>query len=179
MSSNDARFGTVLIVDDDPTLLAAFASHVSRRTGSVALTATTASGARELANKHHPELAIIDMQIGGDSGIELIRELKREHPGMTAVLISGYGSVQSTVLAMRAGADDVLVKPVTWAEIVQRLEPEGDAEEQVRTPTLARAQWEHVHRVLADCDGNISLAARKLGMYRSTLQRWLRRNAPG
>jgi len=178
MSSNDTRFGTVLIVDDDRNLLASFASHVGRRTGSLALTATTSSSAMELANKHRPELAIVDLQLGSESGIELIRELKREHPAITAVLISGYSSVQSTVLAMRAGADDVLVKPITWAEIMQRLEPDGGGEPPPQTPTLARAQWEHIHRVLADCDGNISLAARKLGMYRSTLQRWLRRHAP-
>jgi ActR/RegA family two-component response regulator len=46
------------------------------------------------------------------------------------------------------------------------------------TPTLARAQWEHVQPVLNDSNGNISMAARKLGVYRSTLQRWLRRHAP-
>jgi two-component system response regulator RegA len=176
METSDSRFQTVLVVDDDERLLASFASYLGRN--RVALTATTGDTACELARQHKPDLAIIDLQLRSESGIDLIRRIKEENPATVVVMISGYGSVEATVRAMRAGADDVLVKPVTWEEIVRRLEEEPDSDLSIETPTLARAQWEHVHRVLSDCDGNVSMAARRLGMDRSTLQRWLRRPAP-
>ncbi|HEY1065540.1 MAG TPA: helix-turn-helix domain-containing protein, partial [Pirellulales bacterium] len=46
------------------------------------------------------------------------------------------------------------------------------------TLTLARAEWEHINRVLADCGGNISEAARRLGLHRRSLQRKLQKLAP-
>ena len=177
----ETRFETVLVVDDDERLLAAFASYLGRKRESRVLTATSSDAACELARKHRPELAVIDLHLGNESGIDLIRTLKRQQPKMLTVLLTGYGSLEAAVCAMRAGADDVLSKPVTWAEIVHRLARRDGSEPTEApsvTPTLARAQWEHVQRVLGDCQGNISAAARKLGMYRSTLQRWLRRHAP-
>ncbi len=86
-----------------------------------------------------------------------------------------------TVAAVRAGADVIAFKPITFREILQRLEEtaaepsEPDLDE---TPSLARAEWEHIMRVLSDCDGNVSAAARRLGIYRSSLQRRLRKYAP-
>ncbi len=48
----------------------------------------------------------------------------------------------------------------------------------ISVPTLAQAEWEHIHRVLADCGNNISEAARRLGIHRRSLQRKLRKRAP-
>lgn len=170
------RFQTVLVVDDDERLLSAFVRYLgsARRV----LTATHMAAALALSRREAPELAIVDLCLGQESGIDLIQALKQDRPNMKVVLLSGYASVQTTVLAMRAGADDVLAKPVTWTEIVRRLDDERQPAAPIDTPTLARAQWEHVQRVLSDCSGNISLTARKLGIDRSTLQRWLRRPAP-
>ncbi len=85
-----------------------------------------------------------------------------------------------TVAAVRAGADIIAFKPITFREIIQRLEEGEEAEEPALddTPSLARAEWEHIMRVLSDCDGNVSAAARRLGIYRSSLQRRLRKYAP-
>jgi two-component system response regulator RegA len=72
----------------------------------------------------------------------------------------------------------VLFKPIHPTEIVRRL-PQLDVEEPAYvTPTLARAEWEHIQRVLLDCDGNVSEAARRLGILRQSLQRRLRKHAP-
>lgn len=166
---------TVLVVDDDERLLAAYARSLER-TYAVFL-AQTSAAALDLARCHRPDVVIVDLQLGSESGIDLVRAMKAMNPAMFAVIISGYASVEIAVAAMRAGADDVLPKPCTSKEILQRVT--GDrSTEAIETPTLARAQWEHVQRVLADCGGNVSMAARRLGMYRSTLQRWLRRHAP-
>ncbi|MEO8699394.1 MAG: response regulator [Kofleriaceae bacterium] len=168
---------SVLVVDDDSKLLRA----CRRIAGWNVFTADTFETARAIASTEHPDLAIVDLRLGSESGIDLVRELKRDHPQLVIVLCSGYLSVSTAVSAVRAGADHVLFKPVTFQEIVKRVEEEADDEPEAdrdETPTLARAEWEHIMRVLADCDGNITVAARRLGIYRSSLQRRLRKYAP-
>lgn len=169
----------VLAVDDDERLLAA----LSRTKGDAQIvTARTPEAALELAAEHQPTLAVVDMRLGGHSGIELVRELKRNHPDMTVVLCSAYLSVPTTVAAMRAGADEVVAKPVTIREVLRRMADDertsGTSVDDAETPTLARAEYEHIMRVLDDCGGNLSETARRLGIYRSTLKRRLRKVAP-
>lgn len=124
------------------------------------------------------DLAIVDLRIGESSGIDLVRELRDTLPELPIAFCSGYLSVDVTVAAVRAGADIIAFKPITFKEVLQRLE-EGAAEPDLEeTPSLARAEWEHIMRVLSDCDGNVSAAARRLGIYRSSLQRRLRKYAP-
>jgi len=170
---------SVLVVDDDDRLLRAY----KRTAGRSVFTANNPDTAREIVIAEHPDLAIVDLRLGSGSGIDLIRDLKHECPNLVVALCSGYLSVATTVSAMRAGADMVLFKPVTFEEILKRVEEgdeEGDEEgaDLDETPTLARAEWEHIMRVLADCNGNVSMAARRLGIYRSSLQRKLRKYAP-
>ena len=167
----------VLVVDDDERILAA-----CKRSGGRDRTVHTATGpttAREIARREEPDLAIVDLRLGTESGIDLVRDLKRDAPDLIVALCSGYLSVDIAVSAVRAGADVVLFKPVTVKEVLRRLEQDvpidPDLEE---TPTLARAEWEHITRVLADCNGNVSMAARRLGIYRSSLQRRLKKFAP-
>lgn len=168
----------VLVVDDDETLLASWRRMISR--DRTVATAHEAAAARQLAREQAFDLAIIDLRLGTSSGIELIRQLKREQPDATIVLCSGYLSVAAAVAGMQAGADGVVFKPITFREILHSLEKseQEDPAELTETPTLARAEWEHIMRVLADCNGNVSMAARKLGIYRSSLQRRLRKFAP-
>jgi two-component system response regulator RegA len=170
----------VLVVDDDETLLASWRRSIQReRTVS---TTTDAETARELAQKQTFELGIIDMRLGTASGIDLIRQLKKDQPHMLIVLCSGYLSVTAAVAGVRAGADIVVFKPITFREILHQIDKHDHHESAPEllhdTPTLARAEWEHIMRVLADCNGNVSMAARKLGIYRSSLQRRLRKFAP-
>jgi len=89
-------------------------------------------------------------------------------------LLSGYLSIDITVEAVKAGADVVLAKPVTVGEVLHRVLGE-DYTEPVTTPSLAQVEAEHIARVLTDCNHNISEAARRLGIYRSSLQRKLRK----
>ncbi len=169
---------TVLVVEDDTQLLATY-QHVLARTGNFVVSgATNVDAAKAAARAQRPDAAIVDMNIAGESGIDLIAELRAQDPQMRLVLISGYNSVESTVAAMKAGAVDVLCKPITAAELVKRLQGEPTAVPPSETPTLDRAIWEHVQRVFHDCHGNRSEAARRLRIDRGTLNRWLQRPAP-
>jgi two-component system response regulator RegA len=176
MYEMNATGRAVLVVDDDQTLLSAYERGLGRDFRVV--TATDSVRANAAAREHHPEIAIVDLRLGTESGIELIRTLKRDHPNMFVVLVTGNGSIEVAVQAMRAGADDVVAKPVRSSEIIRRLGAGRASPEETPTPTLAMAEWEHIHRVLADCGGNVSMAARKLGIYRSSLQRRLKKQSP-
>lgn len=168
---------TVLVVDDDEGLLRAYERAILVAKAKP-FTASNVASATKLARETAPDLAIVDLQLGRDSGIDLVAKLKAMSSPPAVVMISGYGSIETTVSAMRAGADDVIEKPVAFAEIVRRLETKGQRAADFEPATLERAQWEHVQRVLADCGGNVSMTARKLGVYRTTLRRWLRKHAP-
>lgn len=137
------------------------------------------SRALTLVRSYKPDAVIVDLRIGEESGIDLIRALRQLHPDVKVALLSGYLSVTVTMAAVKAGAEVVLSKPVGAREIVRHLEegttPEPDIYE---TPTLERVEWEHINRVVADTSGNLSEAARRLGIYRQTLQRRLQRKPP-
>jgi two-component system response regulator RegA len=168
---------SVLAIDDDEQILAGY----RRGFGKDRMVHATADpvAARQIARRERCDLAIVDLRLKGESGITLTRDLKLECPGMIVALCSGYLSVEVAVAAVKAGADVVLFKPITPREILRRIEEGPRLEPNLDdTPTLARAEWEHITRVLADCNGNVSLAARRLGIYRSSLQRRLRKFAP-
>ncbi len=169
---------SILVVDDEPSLLAAARRQLGM--SYTVLTATDADGAIEQARKQRPDLAILDLRLARDSGIDLLRELKRELPTTIFVLCSGYLSVTTAVAAAHAGAEHVLPKPIGFREIIRRVanDEEEAAVDADDTPSLARVEWDHISRVLDDCGGNISEAARRLGIYRSSLQRRLRKQAP-
>ena len=84
--------------------------------------------------------------------------------------------------AVRLGATHYLTKPADVDEVIaaftrDEASPEGEepipAAEAPETPSLARVEWEHIQRVLTDCDGNITKAAERLGIHRRSLQRKL------
>ncbi|MEV8520139.1 response regulator transcription factor [Dyella marensis] len=169
----------LLIVDDDATFARVLARAMSSR-GFEVLTAANADEARALARRHHPRYCVLDLKLGDENGLRLIPELRSLVPDMRVLLLTGYASIATAVEAIKRGAHDYLAKPVD-ADAVLRALLEGDAptgdDELADAPeaplALRRLEWEHIQRVLTECDGNISETARRLGMHRRTLQRKL------
>ena len=157
-------------------LLSALQRDLSAR-GLTVLAAPSAARARELVRQRRPDCALVDLCIGDDSGIDLLRELKTELPDLMVVLLTGYGAVQNAVDAFHGGAVDFLQKPVGGLQLMQALE-RAVARAHGPSPTLARAEHEHITRVLQECHGNISEAARRLGIHRRSLQRKLQKTPP-
>jgi two-component system response regulator RegA len=98
-------------------------------------------------------------------------------------MLTGYGSIASAVEAIQRGVHQYLTKPLDADELVAALDrlDGGQVPEEVvpdGTPSLARAEWEHIQRVLADTSGNISETARRLGVARRTLQIKLKKFPP-
>jgi two-component system response regulator RegA len=167
----------VLVVDDDQQILDGWKRGAGR--DRVVLGARDPVSARRLARANEFDLAIVDLRLGRASGIELVRDLRADVPDLLIALCSGYISVDVTVQAIRAGADAVVYKPTTFKEVLRRVQKLPSDPNLSETPSLARAEWEHMMRVLEDCNGNVSAAARRLGIFRSSLQRRLRKIAPG
>jgi two-component system response regulator RegA len=170
----DARDGrTLLIVDDDERfrmrLMQAFSARGFEVRGAADYQQAVASASNE-----SPELALVDLRLPGGSGVDLIRELKRLDATTNVVVLTGYGSIATAVESVRAGATTYLTKPVDADQIASAFDgPDALTRVPHAVPSLARVEWEHIQRVLADCDGNVSQAARLLGIHRRSLQRKL------
>jgi two-component system, response regulator RegA len=127
--------------------------------------------------------AVVDLRLPDQTGLELIRDLVAACPGVRVVMLTGYGSIATAVDAGRLGAVNYLAKPADADAVLaafSRGEPAAASPQDVeyRPLSLARAEWEHINRVLTDCDGNVSEAARRLGLHRRTLQRKLQTFPP-
>ena len=109
----------------------------------------------------------------------MITTLRQADPATRIVVLTGYGSVATAVEAVRRGAVHYLTKPAHADEILAAFDRDtqpgpGDANVRTLQPmSLDRVEWEHINRVLLDCDGNVSEAARVLGLHRRSLQRKL------
>lgn len=162
-----------LIVDDDTTFCRVLERALARRGLSVS-TAHDGKGALDTARRNQPTHVVLDLKLGNESGLELIEPLLQSNPGLRILLLTGYASIPTAVEAVRRGAVNYLPKPAEVDAILAAFDPQTTpAELPQDPPSLRRLEWEHIQRVLADHDGNISAAARALGMHRRTLQRKL------
>jgi two-component system response regulator RegA len=173
MTSKDAR--TLLVVDDDD----AFRTRVMRAFRERGLEVAAAGNYREAmaaAREESPEWALVDLRLPGESGLSVVKDLRALDAATTILMLTGYGSIATAVQSVQLGAAGYLTKPVDADEILAAFERAGEPGEAPSTPApqpLARVEWEHIQRVLADCEGNVSQAARLLGIHRRSLQRKL------
>jgi two-component system response regulator RegA len=168
----------VLVVDDDVVFARVLSRALDAR-GFASIVAHDANTALAACRNETPQYAVLDLKLGADNGLKLIPELKALAPAMRILLLTGYASIATAVEAIRRGADDYLAKPVDADAVVAALlKSQSDNVEKLALPPdtpqpLKRLEWEQIQRVVAECDGNISEAARRLGLHRRTLQRKL------
>jgi two-component system response regulator RegA len=172
-----------LIIDDDDVFRARL-SRAFRTRGWAVWEAPDAEQALILIAEHRPDLVLVDLKMPGREGLDLIPDLRRMEPESVILVLTGYGSIATTLAATKLGADHYLSKPADVDQIlaVYEMVCEGnDSAEAIpaSVPSLARVEWEHIQRVLTDCHGNISQAARLLGIHRRSLQRKLSKYPPG
>lgn len=172
---------SVLLVDDDERLRSRMARAFEER-GYETQQAGGYDGAVAIASEESTEFVVVDLRMPGKSGLEVVRELHRIDSATKIVVLTGYGSIATALEAMRLGATHYLTKPADVDEVIasfdrDKAEPEEKPSvvegEPPETPSLARVEWEHIQRVLTDCDGNITKAAQRLGIHRRSLQRKL------
>jgi two-component system, response regulator RegA len=176
---------SILIVDDDETYRNRLARAFVDR-GYDVRTAHDYDSALATATTDSPEFAVVDLKMPGKSGLELVKALVEIDPATKTVVLTGYGSIATAIDAVRLGATYYLSKPADADDIIGAfargeappLEPPPPDSGDYNAPSLARAEWEHINRVLSDAGGNISEAARRLGIHRRSLQRKLQKYPP-
>jgi two-component system response regulator RegA len=175
----------VLAVDDEETVLRSYRTGFGR--SLEVLTATCSTDALTIAIAERPQLIIVDLRLGREWGINLVRALRLRLPDSRIVVVSGYVSVATAIGAVRAGATYVFTKPVTPQSILRELDAEPQNVNEPESPeafeddsflSLERVEWEHILRALNEAQGNVSRAARMLGIRRTSLQRKLKKSPP-
>ena len=167
----------LLLVDDDPDFCAVLSQARTKRAYGVHR-AGSVEEAEVLLSGFIPDYAIVDLRMPGPSGLNLIPRLCELNKGIRIVVLTGYASIATAVEAIKLGAIHYLTKPADADEIVEAFYREsGDMESRIteKPIPLNRIEWEYIQKVMADCNGNISETARRLGMHRRTLQRKLQK----
>ncbi len=173
MTTSDAR--TVLFVEDDEAFGDRMRRALQARGFSVTRAATAAEALR-IAGLDSPEIAVIDLRLPDGHGLDLVRELHALDETTRIIVLTGYGAIATAVESLKLGAADYLTKPIDARQLVAAFDPDDmktAAPRNFSVLSLPRVEWEHIQRVLADCGGNVSEAARALHMHRRSLQRKL------
>ena len=171
---------SILVVEDDDALRNILVNAFSAR-GYDSRGVADGRTAIEAAQDDSPEMAVVDMRLPDQSGLDVVRQLKGIDESTAIIVLTGYGSIAAALESIRCGATHYLTKPTDVDRILSAFQhglASRPRDLPTEPPSLARVEWEHMNRVLTDCDGNISEAARKLGMHRRSLQRKLSKH-PG
>jgi DNA-binding NtrC family response regulator len=102
---------TLLVVDDD-SLIRSSLSTVLGLEGYDVLQAASGAEALQVLDQHTPDLVITDFNMPVLNGMQLLREVQTRHPELPVILVTGYGTVEQAVEAMKAGAYDYVSKPI-------------------------------------------------------------------
>lgn len=171
-----------LVVDDDDVFRKRLCRALADRGWEVEAAANGEEALR-LARDWSPDLVLVDLRMPGKGGLDVVHELRSVDSSTTIIILTAYGSIPTAISATKLGADYYLSKPVDVDQILTvyqnlRRAPSNGLETPETVPTLARVEWEHLQRVISDCGGNISQAARLLGIHRRSLQRKLGKYPP-
>jgi two-component system response regulator RegA len=174
---------STLIIEDDETFSATLARALRRR-GYVVAAVRNVEAALGQAEANPPDRVVLDLNLGGASGLKLIPRLLEINPACRIVVLTGYASITTAVDAIKLGAVQYLAKPVDVNTLLLAFghelrgsgispPPSSPAPISPVPMSVDRMEWEHIQRVLRDHKGNISSTARALNMHRRTLQRKL------
>lgn len=110
----------VLLVEDDRGLRESLATVLAYQ-GLTIIQADSAEDARELLPEHDPELVVLDVNLPGDDGLELLRELRSQGDNRQILLLTALHQIEDRVTGLDAGADDYLAKPFALEELLARI----------------------------------------------------------
>jgi two-component system response regulator RegA len=170
-----------IVVDDDEVFRIRLCRALRERHWDAHDASDSEAGLR-LTRELSPDLVLLDLKMPGAGGLETIERIKALDSTICIIMLTGYGSIATALQALRLGADHYLSKPMDADQILAAYsELQGRSlspAEHPTVPSLARVEWEHIQRVLADCSGNVSHAAKLLGLHRRSLQRKLSKYPP-
>lgn len=164
---------SILVVDDDRAFGEVLAGALQAQ-GHEVQCANNVTRALSIAQEFNPEWVLVDLQMPGQSGLELIPQLLEIDPGTIIVVLTGYATIATAVEAIKLGAVHYLSKPVSTEEILSAFsnhKPDPTIPIQPGNQTLLEAERDHIANAYERNGRNISATARELKMHRRTLQR--------
>ena len=167
--------GLLVIVEDDDAFARTLKRSFERR-GYVVVTADSHDALAALLDGPTPDFAVVDLKLGGASGLACVQTLRAASETMKIVVLTGFASIATAVEAIKLGASYYLAKPSNTDDIEAAFgREEGDPDVTIdgRQSSIKTVEWEHIHQTLLATDFNISETARRLGMHRRTLARKL------
>lgn len=165
---------SLLVVDDDERFRMTLARAFQRRGWDVRQAASEPE-ALQLARTDTPEYAVVDLVLKDGDGLSVVRQLVALDAATRVVLLTGFASVSTAIEAIRCGATHCLSKPTDVCRMIAAFDHGREAAEPpTPVPPLDRVEWEQLQRVLLSCSGDVTQAAKLLGLHRRSLQRQLR-----
>jgi len=111
----------ILVVDDEPSITG-FCGRLLARMGYDTCLAGSGEAALQLLEREWFDLLLADVVMPGITGVDLVLEARRRMPDIAAVIMTGHGSIELAVRALRAGAHDFLLKPFSAADLTEAIE---------------------------------------------------------
>jgi two-component system response regulator RegA len=166
----------LVIVEDDPAFARTLRRSFERRGYLVAHAASPDALAALLDGGQGFDFAVVDLKLGTASGLTCVKLMHQADAATRIVVLTGFASIATAVEAIKLGAAHYLAKPANTDDIEQafgRTHGDPDVSLEGRKSSIKTVEWEYIQTTLAECDFNISEAARRLGMHRRTLARKL------
>lgn len=167
----------LLLVEDDEAFARTLRRSFERR-GYVVHAAASLEAVRAVLASVRPTHAVVDLKLGQESGLAVVRQLHEHDPELLIVVLTGFASIATAVEAIKLGAANYLVKPSNTDDIEAAFAGEAGADAAelpvaARPTSIKTLEMERIHQMLAETGFNISETARRLGMHRRTLARKL------
>lgn len=173
----------ILLIDDDEQYTRVLKRRFEQHTDLQVQCFTRASEALQFSANVPVSGILLDMMMQEETGLDFVEPLQARFSPVHLIVMTGYASIATTVTAMKRGATDYVAKPITFKALLAKLALSNESNTETQSPapaplTTAQIEWEHIQRVLADNQGNISRTAEALGMHRRSLQRKLQKHSP-
>jgi len=131
---------SILIVEDEPRMRRLLEISLGEDGHSVRSVQDAETGLKNLA-REPADLVVTDLKLPGMTGLEFLQEAKRMNSALPVIVMTAYGSVETAVDAMKAGASDYVLKPFTMAEMKLVINKELDVQRMRVSVTTSRTLW--------------------------------------
>jgi two-component system NtrC family response regulator len=131
----------ILVVEDDPLQRRLIKQNLERE-GYVVMEAATGRAALEVVGRYPVDIAVVDYKLDGETGVEVIREMLKQNPLITPVVVTAFANVETAVEAMRQGAYDYIVKPLDFEKFLMVIERARERQTLRREVTSLRTSLE-------------------------------------
>ncbi len=173
----------IFLIDDDEQYTRVLKRRFEQHTNLQVQCFPRASEALQFNANMSVSGILLDMMMQEETGLDFIEPLQARFSPVHLIVMTGYASIATTVTAMKRGATDYVAKPIAFKPLLAKLALSNKSNAETQSPapaplTAAQIEWEHIQRVLADNQGNISRTAEALGMHRRSLQRKLQKHSP-